>query len=201
MTKVQSHFKARDKWYLWCRLHTLSDFQRHFRSMIQLYWLALGPSLSGFELHKWGCCPSCRKTLGRYGGFDRGSPPLPAPEHSWCCPWFGGSTCRSPGRQSSPGQESSAKVLLNHETPMSRKNETLVQRQVWLIRQCAIAGIIIRNSPSVFLCLALAYMPLTLTHTTPSETTMPGTMGTGGTTGDTGAGAVGATTEAELRWV
>ena len=58
---------------------------------------------------------------------------------------------------------------------------------------------IIRNSPSVFLCLALAYMPLTLTHTTPSETTMPGTMGTGGTTGDTGAGAVGATTEAELR--
>ena len=42
-------------------------------------------------------------------------------------------------------------------------------------------------------------MPFTLTHTTPSETTMPGTMGTGGTTGDTGAGAAVATTEAELR--
>ena len=92
--------------------------------MIQLYWLALGPSLSGFELHKWGRCPSCRKSFGRYGGFDRGSPPLPAPKHSWCWPWSWGSTCWSSGRQSSPGQESSAKVLLNHETPMSRKNET-----------------------------------------------------------------------------
>ena len=42
-------------------------------------------------------------------------------------------------------------------------------------------------------------MPLTLTHTTPNETTRPGTMGTGATTGDTGAGAVEATTEPELR--
>ena len=45
-----------------------------------------------------------------------------------------------------------------------------VQRQVWLIRQYAIAGIMIRNSPSVFLCLAFAKIPLTLTHTASIET-------------------------------
>merc|ERR1712227_911810 len=37
----------------------------------------IGPSLSGFELHKWGRCSSCRKTLGRYGGFDGGRLPYP----------------------------------------------------------------------------------------------------------------------------
>ena len=154
--------------------------------MIQLYWLALGPSLSGFELHKWGRCPSCRKTLGRYGGFDGGSPPLPAPEHSWCCPWSWGSTCRrSPGRQSPPGQESSAKVVLKHEITMTRRNtgatlgmtdKTICNHRYHYTEQ-----------PLSFSLLSIRRNPFYSNTHSINWDMMPGTMGTEATTGDTGA--------------